>query len=401
MDQVKTEQAFDQEAAKYPLPQMTKLKATLTAWEWLEDQFGIDRVFVYDMARLGFVLAGGAAGCMLDISQGREPCTIPGDVDFFYKGITETFGKAVRNLGDHPHEGYRSEALGRLLGREGFEIYYTNEAAITYHKMFSPKNKVGLKPGADSVLWGNPNKLPSPEPVTPTAPRLVNLQVIVGAEKGFARWGTFAALLKSSDLGSTVAAHLRETGNDFDTEARLLRLERLQNSVAVGPLPVWHRFDFTVTCMELDGENLLFLPFSDEDRRKKRLRLMATNRSPMKMISRLAKYQAKGFNLDAFEVLKFGKMLEGLPEKERAEVDKFIGILSDSNLDPDLAREAINVSGNPYDRDTAEVEMLRDQYWNAVRKSSALEYRISELTRIVRDSLASNKGSAIKIEYFM
>ncbi len=417
------EQAFDREAESNPsrLP-VLRVKASLAAWEWLRGNFGIGRAFIYDMARLGFVLAGGAAGCMLDITQGREPCTVPGDVDFFYKGVTETFGKAIRAPGKNPQEGYRTESVYRLLEKEGFGVYSANPAARTFRKNLLPKKGVRVRPNGNPVLWGNPStpsaSSPKPNELVATEPKTANLQVVIGAERGFARWDTFAAWMKYSDLGGALAAHLQSEidGNTdpdpdpFDDtadgrakrgRANLFRLERLRSSVGVGAIPVWHRFDFTVTCVELDGEDLLFLPFSDEDRRKKRLRLLDFNRSPVKLVYRLAKYQAKGFSLDPPELLKFGRMMDNLPEEERIEVNKLVDLLADPTTDPDYAQEAFLKHGDAYGRDVSEVEVMRAQYQKTLWQRSALEYRISGLTGIMQENRWFDKLSTSEIEYFL
>lgn len=397
-----------------------KVKMTLAAWTWLADSFGLDRKLVGQFGKLGFVIAGGAAGCLLDICQGREPGCTPGDVDIFYKGITEAHGPAVRVLTGFSTK-TRTESVERLLARNEFYSRLANPAAVTYGRKLciSTGTQQYIHNSDTSTLWGGGGGSVADLPVSDEADddtcefKDVHLQLICGAEPGVIRWDTVGAALQAQPnveqiKGQAVAVIQVNLATANPDEDLIQKMELLYETIEAQPygcVPVWHRFDFTAVCVELDGDTLICHPSADSDRAHKNLRIAQMNRSPLKMVSRIKKYLRKGFNLDPMETLKLVRMADSLNETEREDLNKIL----DQMYAPDLTGAQLSTAFEYSEENEEESnygsfgskgdqQLLRDLYFPALRASPSMAYHQEELTDWM---LEYKKSGAPRSYYFL
>lgn len=404
-----------------------RTRVTSAAWWWLFENFGLSKEVVDKINQLGFVLAGGAAACMLDIANGHEPICVPGDVDFFYKGVTEAHGYAVRQLTGKGTRS-RSASLVEILEKAGFNPYYSNTAVISFCKAVGEKPFAEISADTQETPWGFPEEA-TPDWVPEVPGKTGYLQIIRGAEPGFMRWDTIGMLAKFTGALSSAELELEnlleaslnaktseisvKTSDGFTIEMErdepdeirksIQCLGNLQSATPVGDVPVWHRFDMIAVCAEIDGANIIHHPATEEDRQARRIRLFSLNRSPVKLVNRLFKYQAKGFVLEPYEVLKIIQMAKSLTEAESAALDETLVKLTNPDLSVEEIRLALTRYTDDYNRDVEQVETLRTYYQNTLRSAPALVYGGTALcTLLTQLGVLSNSGkSDVNMNYFL
>lgn len=393
-----------------------EVRMTLSAWTWLGASFGLNRELLNQFGKLGFVIAGGAAGCLLDICQGRKPNCIPGDVDLFYKGITETHGPAVRTLPGISAK-TRSETIEALLIRNGFHSWRANPAAVTFEKALQGGTSAQqyIHTTDSSVLWGDGGGYNSnlPDPADSPIPETINarLQLVCGAEPGVMRWDTIGATLSAQanfEQMKELAVSLIQTGlAGPDPDENLIQeMERLHATITAQPygrIPVWQRFDFTAVCVELDGDTLICHPSAISDRAHKNLRFAHLHRSPLKMVGRVRKYLQKGFTLDPMEMLKLVKMTDSLNEIERSDLNQVIDQLCQPSLTGEqvrtLADSADDDAGYERNPEDADQDLLRTLYYQALRAAPAMAYQQETLSKWLKDYKKSELPA--RLYYFL
>lgn len=420
-----------------------KTRITSQAWWWLLENFGLSEQNVIKLNKLGFVIAGGAAACMLDISNGQEVVCHPGDIDIFYKGITDSYGLAKRNLDDSKKT--RSEALSEVLIEAGYSVYSQNKAISVFSKTVGDKPSLGIRASSEAMPWGEINEssvdlMEDDEIAEEPSQTNAFLQVIRGAEPGFMRWDTigmlsrFTHLFEKGDealetllekaiefqnnilegkreptvngwtLGVPMPDLLQDVGNSEPEEIQKLQKawKALRQSIPLGNVPTWHRFDLTVVCAEIDGNFILHHPLVANDRKAKRIRFFSLTRSPVKIVNRLYKYQDKGFILEPSELLKVVKMAASLTPEEALNLDSAIESLMDPELSSGDIRKSLLEFSDDYNRDVESIEALRENFLKLLRVVPSLVYGTDVIVQTIKKMGASDiELGKTSINYFL
>ncbi len=304
------------------------------------EELGLPFRLLKRLNTLGFVLAGSSAAYVLAQIHGIEIAK-PGDFDFFYKGRTLK-GLPMSPAEFNQLEGFeevrpcRTDVANRCLSDEGLTLQHTSPYAFSFAGETETVDCVG-----PFRYQQNPD--PSTEPwlenaYTPTAPATrkhsIRVQLITGADRDFIRYGTFQARVLDTleTITKTQGKKAAETafnllgaafGWNPEGDPRWLETGKRWASRARDDekaVPVWCRFDFSVTCVEIDGDQIVFHPSALEDLKAKRLRISNKGRHPVKLLRRIHKYQKKGFEFPVTELSKLMEMSWNLSDEDREQL---------------------------------------------------------------------------------